>query len=229
MQPCATGFHLTSIKTIIMKRNLLFTILALLFSAQMHAQTIDSLRIIPQPATDNDIIKVIVWTTHSSGTCEMVSQSVSISGSSIEVSVSHNLGMLSVICNSIDTITIGQLNAGSYQLVYNVYNQAMTNITDSDTLNFIIQSTLGIKDASPDAMRLYPNPASAFLTLEIDEQQYVQGTSIFIYDLFGRVIKQVTATGSETRIGCEDMSAGMYLYEVRNGNTITSKGKLIRQ
>lgn len=211
-----------------MKKHLLSIVATLLLLSQLNAQVINSLNIIPSQPTENDVVEVVAHTYFPYSGCPMISSSVNISGNSIDVVALHSMGMLTTICSSIDTLTIGMLSPGSYQLIYHLGDQGWTVIYDTDTINFTVQPVTGIASYSSPFIRLYPNPLTASSLLEIDAQHYVPGAELHIYDLLGRQVKRIRTAGSTTSIMCEDLETGLYLYEVINGSS-RAKGRLIKQ
>ena len=93
----------------------------------MYCFEILQLGIIPEKPTINDSIKVVCHSRFSSGGCDMTKYTVDIDGwydpsgtrGGIHVNAYHEVGMLTYICESIDTIPIGKLNAG-YQFLDDV-------------------------------------------------------------------------------------------------------------
>lgn len=99
---------------------------------------IDSLKLIPDSPTETSTVQVACFATFGSGDCFIVDTSVTISGTTITVQAYHMIGMLTVICNSADTITLGSnFSAGNYTVVYNINDSGLVAI-DTDTLYFTI-------------------------------------------------------------------------------------------
>jgi PKD repeat protein len=79
---------------------------------------VDSLKIIPESAYEGDIIKLVAFTTHTSGGCSLENYRIWKFGSIIIVDATYQQGMLTYICHSVDTLKIGVLPAGSYVLLF---------------------------------------------------------------------------------------------------------------
>jgi PKD repeat protein len=79
---------------------------------------VDSLKIIPEKAYEGDTIKLVAFTTHTSGGCDLVNYRIWKFGSIIIVDATYEQGMLTYMCHSADTINIGMLPAGSYVLLF---------------------------------------------------------------------------------------------------------------
>ncbi len=75
---------------------------------------------------------------------------------------------------------------------------------------------LGITDNDLlDAISLYPNPTRDFINIDNTSNANLKG--IAIYDMNGRLIKQVEATNSNNqRINISDLSSGVYMLHLSN-------------
>lgn len=83
--------------------------------------SIDKLEILPENPTPEDEIKVICHSTFTSGGCDMVDYDLSIGKTGIYIEAYHEVGMLTYICHSSDTINIGKLPGGHhYMLQYSL-------------------------------------------------------------------------------------------------------------
>jgi hypothetical protein len=94
----------------------------------MHCFDIQKLEIIPEKPTINDEVQVVCHSMFTSGGCDMAKYTVEMNGGAdpsgivggIHVVAYHQVGMLTYICESIDTIPIGKLNAGYHSLDYSL-------------------------------------------------------------------------------------------------------------
>ena len=78
--------------------------------------------------------------------------------------------MLTVICKSRDTLTIGKLNAGSYQLHYYLYDFPISTTYDIDIIAFTVSQTVGLKltDDPETKLGVYPNPILNLMTHSVN-------------------------------------------------------------
>lgn len=73
-----------------------------------------------------------------------------------------------------------------------------------------------------ETISLYPNPTRD--VVYIDNTSNVDLKSISIYDMNGRLIKQVKATGSDNqRINISGLSPGVYMFHMYNDQQSTVK------
>jgi len=85
---------------------------------------------------------------------------------------------------------------------------------DSDNIFKIIDPTLSIKEHALFDVKIYPNPAKSFFTVEVsDSQNYIE--TINIFNLQGKLIKSISKNNkSVISISTEDMAQGFYLTEL---------------
>jgi len=96
-----------------------------------------SLDLVPANPEEGEEVKVAGRAFFPSGGCNLIDKSVKIKNSQIWVSTIHEMGMLTYICNSTDTISLGKLNYGKYQLIFTTGVKQL-NCIDFDTLNFVV-------------------------------------------------------------------------------------------
>ena len=98
-----------------MKKLLLFSAI-LLLSVQSFGQGFQYVGISPTQPTESDTVSVIGSYIFTSGPCDLVNQNFTMSGNNITTNHYHCPGMLTVICPGIDTLPIGVLSAGTYNV-----------------------------------------------------------------------------------------------------------------
>lgn len=78
---------------------------------------------------------------------------------------------------------------------------------------------------------VYPNPCSDYVEIGIDKNLLLKSNDlqVFLYDLNGNRVKQVTLSLSDARINIEHLAPGLYLYDLRTGSESLGKGKLFVQ
>ena len=98
------------------------------------------------------------------------------------------------------------------------FSDLMDDFQKHDTVTLHLRlSGVGIEDADRDDMRLYPNPASHFVQVELgryaDDARQVDLT-----DVDGRVVRQVPVSGQSVRVDISDLPAGLYFVRTANRN-----------
>lgn len=206
----------------------------LTINAQSQIPAIDSLRIIPANPTAADNVKIISNTTFPSGGCPLTSSYVNIMGTTITVSVSHTLGFLQYICISKDTLTIGILNAGTYELTYNLYLTDTTGppiLYDIDTIIFIVKQPSGFQptDYSEQKINVYPNPTKDKMFIEFSSQRF-SAVMIELVNKFGTKVYQQTKPGNTNtiEINVNVYPNGFYFIKVYSNETVLTKKIIIQ-
>ena len=120
-------------------------------------------------------------------------------------------GFLSITVDPKDIKGIGKARL----YVYDILNSSVT-----DTITFIInaENANAVQDYSlSDALKIYPNPATETLDIEID-QLYSNQVSIEIVNLLGKRVyySSFSSTGRNT-INIQSLPAGIYLVRYDNG------------
>ncbi|PCH91816.1 MAG: hypothetical protein COB85_08745 [Bacteroidetes bacterium] len=183
-----------------------------------NSQTIDSVNIIPNNPTTLDTVKLIGYTFHPYSDCPMTSSSVNINNDTITVNVSHSLGIMPTTCISIDTLTIGILYAGTYELTYHLADTAPPTTYDIDTIIFTVQQSSGLQlsDNSEPRIKIYPNPTNEIVTIKTTSTR-PQNITISIIDIQGKTIFSETLQSSVKLTKTLDLSTyikGIYLIKV---------------
>ena len=69
------------------------------------------------------------------------------------------------------------------------------------------------------AFKVYPNPANSIVYVELDNKYSQEESSVKLYDLNGRVVRNVNSRNSKVvSLNIEGLAAGMYTVEVSNSN-----------
>lgn len=107
------------------------------------------------------------------------------------------------------------------------------NINDHSNSTFIdniaLKSTLSTSEATlNDAIKLYPNPTSSSVYIEIN-QKLIEDVHIQIINNLGQVIQQSThaATGNIISINLSNYSTGLYFLNLQSGTLQTTKKLII--
>lgn len=86
-------------------------------------------------------------------------------------------------------------------------------------------STTGIQDNYILKANVYPNPVTDVLNISIDKNN---SADFILYDISSRKIIQQKVF-SNTSINIKDLAKGVYLYELRNGNGLSTSGKIVKE
>jgi len=90
--------------------------------------------------------------------------------------------------------------------------------------------TIGIEENDSQLLRdnfaVYPNPASENIYLQLKIKP-LSDVYFELYDIHGRLLRELTITNSYQRIPVFDLQSGVYLYILRNSSKLLSSEKLL--
>lgn len=118
------------------------------------------------------------------------------------------------------TISAGNIATGSGgsvdytigQVIYMHATGSTGSVNHGLQQPFVIQAVTGIKDHSIDLYyRLYPNPTSDFIVLNIDkESTYLNGSSYSIFNINGELVSSGEIEGKQTLIPMKELVSATY-------------------
>ena len=110
--------------------------------------------------------------------------------------------------------------ASGYSTVF--YNFSLNWLTDGN--DPFDPSGTAESQVVPDAMKIYPVPASSFITIETEGMQTVN-----IYNALGQLVKSVSVREAlEVRVDVSEWASGVYFVEGVDGSGISRKGKFVK-
>lgn len=174
-----------------------------------QGSVIDSLKIIPINPTTSDEIELIVYTTFQTGDCDLNTPAITFDGNEISVMLNYTVGDYTAICHSVDTVSIGNLDPGDYDLTALLTVNLLEAIFDSDTIGFAVGNVLSVSGLSVgNEVGVYPNPFHTELTIKSSngvDLRYVE-----IYSLLGEKVfrKEIS---SNSPIDASHLPAGLYI------------------
>lgn len=210
-----------------MKKFLLF-----LFSIQCNiifAQfgQITAVQIIPANPTDADNVKAVVEVMLGSSPCTLNNTMTNLNGNTIELSNYYCEGMLSMICSRTDTINLGTLGAGNYNLNVNILTGCGPyTLVDSALSNAFVVSVFSSVNLQSDiaSMSIFPNPTGdGVLTVNSSTATSYQ---IMCYNSLGeKVISLSNVTGSQ-RLQLPPVS-GFYFILTQDSNGNVNRFRIV--
>jgi PKD repeat protein len=106
--------------------------------------------------------------------------------------------------------------------IYFDFNTAIVTNTTRNTIDF----ALSIKDiANAATITVAPNPMSSFTRISVKDASGI--LSLQVMDAMGRIVANQTTDSNTFTVNRDNMSAGVYLYEIKQQGTSLGKGKLI--
>ncbi|ALO14102.1 hypothetical protein L21SP5_00423 [Salinivirga cyanobacteriivorans] len=193
--------------------------LTIFLSTSLLAQlpSIDSLHILPNNPTAGEQTSLICYTTFPSGDCELNDHTVNILDTNIIVNLNFTVGDYTVICNSIDTLIIGNLNANNYMLIAELSQNLETTIYDIDTINFSIE-TVGILENKIDEnpFYIYPNPFTDRISIE-SNSALKNVSKVELISVYGqKIYTNDNINNIKTEIDTKNLIDGIYFLIITN-------------
>lgn len=206
----------------------LFGFLMIFFIITNAEAQIDSLKIAPNNPTTIDSVYVISYTTFSSSGCDVSDSSVNIIGSTITLYALSWQGNADEWCHSADTLLIGKLNSGTYELIFYLRSDDTPPFLDIDTIMFTVQHSFGIETAefSDQEINIFPNPAINEIHIDL-KAQLDDCTVIEIYSLTGQKLKSVMAKTNPISIDIKDLNSGVFFILITTGQGYKWAKKII--
>ena len=212
-------------------------VFGILFSANTFAQgTITGFTIDPPAPTTADIVKVYASVMFSYMGCDLDNQGHSTAGSTTNAYAHHCVGMLTAICNTVDTFNLGMLPAGSH-----LFDMTLTSgsggppctpgVVPDDQRNttFTVTLATGIANNTlSNNISIFPNPINTTATIQIKETLKVKNAEMKIVDVMGRTVKTISSIQSnEFTFDRDKLSDGIYFYQLIQDGAVLSNGKLV--
>ncbi len=211
-------------------------VLGIIFTGAAFAQgTITGFTIDPVAPTTASFVKVYASVQFGSMGCDVDNQGHSTSGSSSSGYAHHCLGMASAICNAIDTFDLGFLPVGSH-----LFSMTLTSgfggagctagivPDDNSNTNFIVTLATGIADFNSTDLTFFPNPMHTSATIQINPLFKLTHAELRVVDVMGRTVKFIQDIQSNTlTIDRDQLSDGVYFYQLSQNKEILTKGKFV--
>jgi len=113
------------------------------------------------------------------------------------------------------------------QTVYLTKTGPNSSIAEGVQQPYEISVSLGVDETTIQLqMSVYPNPATSFLTLKVEE---IKGLSYQLYDEPGRIIKKEKIRKNTTRIHLDKLASATYFLSVQNKYKTIKIFKIIKK
>lgn len=186
---------------------------------------IDSLKIIPENPQAGDEIKVICYATFSSGGCDLMDHDILIQGNQITLNTEYMPGAATYICHSVDTISLGILEADDYQLHVNLIIQPQDAIVTSKNADFTVSDVLGLDQNSGIRLTIAPNPFDHEFQIKTDATI----EKVEINTLSGQTIFRSSGLIPENKISVSGLKNGTYILVVTDNKGNKRSQHIIKQ
>jgi|694.fasta_scaffold55670_2 subtilisin-like proprotein convertase family protein len=100
---------------------------------------------------------------------------------------------------------------------------------DGGTINSVklqicnIQVPLAIEDTTFSNLKIYPNPTTGIVNIELGNQNLESNSIVKLYDIQGRIISTKEMKTAVDNVNISNLSDGVYLITIENGSSKTTK------
>jgi hypothetical protein len=113
--------------------------------------------------------------------------------------------------------------------VYTVnVKDSITTCVASASITVDVSPCTGINELTENSISIYPNPSFGFVKI-ILTTQFVNNSSITIYDALGKLILTQELGNEINTLNISELKNGMYTYKVLNNSNVVKIGKIIKQ
>jgi len=215
-------------------KKVLFVFLVIMLSfAKANSQNvcgimyIGNVTILPYFSTIDDTIKVVVPFSTSTGSVELW-RNVNIDSNQITLSACYIGLPFTVVTNYLDTIVLGILPLGNYNIVVNKYCSNDTICSYSDTVSKTIQLdiTTNITKFSNNVKSISPNPFSQSTQITLNQKYH--SIALVVYDIQGKqVAQQQYADCDKIQLSRNQLSNGLYFLKLTLDDKSVETGKMV--
>ena len=203
----------------------------LVTSATLAQGTIVAFTIDPPAPTTASNVKVYVDLMFTSMGCNVDNQGHSTAGSNTTAYAHHCIGMLTAICNTVDTFNLGMLPAGSH-----LFDLTLTSgsggppctpgVVPDDQRNttFTVTAATGLGQSTVSkAFFIFPNPSNGNFTISCPDKN----AEIKVYNILGEIIYTQELKSDKSEINISNQAKGIYFYQIMNDDKVVGNGKLV--
>ena len=123
----------------------------------------------------------------------------------------------------------GSVSYSVGQIVYKTQNGSSGSVSQGVQQPIEISVVLGLEEANGINLFLsaYPNPASTYLTLKVEDYK-IENLTYQLYDMSGKLLRNNKINNVETTISMETLSVGSYFLKVSKSTTEIKTLKIIK-
>ena len=106
----------------------------------------------------------------------------------------------------------GEVGTSTYKFTF--FDAANPNDSVSFTLNFNIAVGINEAQANATVSNMYPNPASTFVSMKYDVNEYAKTAKIVVFDMLGKMVKELVLDEKQgvAKLNVSDLNSGVYFY-----------------
>jgi hypothetical protein len=112
------------------------------------------------------------------------------------------------------------VGAGNATITASVTGDSIYNSTYDTQIVVVNQTNTKVSDLMGKSVRLYPNPFSNRLAVQVSG---FNETQLSVFNTVGEIVKRFSVEEGESVVDLSDLSEGIYIVQVRNESVVTNK------
>lgn len=115
------------------------------------------------------------------------------------------------------TVTVGDSMSGQAGIYFD-----FNPVIETNTITTTVMSTAGINENMANGFVMFPNPASAKVTLQMNAE--ANGATVTVTDMLGKTVARAKAEGTQSDLDVSSLKTGVYFVTLNaDGKTATQK------
>lgn len=106
------------------------------------------------------------------------------------------------------------------QTIFNILGNSYTSYANAQ---FSTDGTMGLADQSLNALKLYPNPSTGIINIELDKKANIQ-----VFDVTGKLIQSVEGQSGLNTVNLTGKGKGVFVVKIQEGKNTTTKKIIIK-
>ena len=135
--------------------------------------------------------------------------------------MTHAYANTTTTTNSNTTTTNNTDNTITGDTTNDIINDTMINSVKLQICN--IQVPLAIEDTTFSNLKIYPNPTTGFVNIDLGNQNLESNSIVKLFDIQGRMILTKEMKTAIDNVNISNLSDGVYLITIENGSYRTTK------
>ena len=183
---------------------------------------IDSIKIIPQNPTTSGTVSFAAFSSPFIGDCSYQLNVDSIIDTTIYISgkIESDVNCYGEGAN--DTINLGLIPAGTYNLIYkfiDIYSPPRIQ-TETYTLEFVVTISTNVQEIKKqETATLYPNPCTSYINISFSSKSN-ENKHIQLFDALGKMIYEKESNQNPLQIDMSVYNQGIYYVKLPDNDAI---------
>ena len=203
------------------------------FTSIAQTNVIDSIKVMPRNISVSDPVLFATFSKPFGGDCTYQLNIDSIIDTKIYVSGKFESDAKCAYKGANDTIDIGLLPAGTYELIYKFIDikredDIVPNVpTETYSIAFVVSLSSKVQDVKIKEFDLYPNPCNSHINIVFPNTDN-QIRHIQLFDIFGKMIDEKNVNQNLLQINMSSYNQGIYFIRIVS-NKSEYKHKIIKR